>query len=259
MYRGTILIVDECRLVSKKVLDSILRPMLTVVRMPGYKKKPEYADYPLQENQELMMTSAHYKDNYIYAKFMSGIKNMCTTGDTFVCDLAYKLAVEHGLLTEHRVNAIKNEEDMDEATFQMEMLGKFFGEKSNSFFKSAEINPCRGIHKAWLPPTDIEYIVEKDKPRKKYHLKKQGGEIRIIGADISVMGGAKNDASVFTLVRLLPSGEEYTRQVVYIESLEGGNSNRQAKRLKQLFYDFQADYIALDAQGEYTPLILETI
>lgn len=248
-YRGTILVVDECRLVSKKVLDSILRPMLTVVRMPGYKKKAKYKDYPLQENQELMMTSAHYKDNYVYAKFMNGIKDMCKTGNTFVCDLSYQLAVEHGLLTEHRVNAIKNEEDMDEATFQMEMLGKFFGEKSNSFYKSAEINPCRSIYKSWLPPTDLEYLAEKDKLRKKYYLKKQGGEIRIIGCDISVMGGARNDASVFTLMRLLPSGEDYIRQVVYIESMEGGNSNDQARRIKELFYDFQADYLALDAQG----------
>ena len=248
-YRGTILIVDECRLVSKKVLDSILRPMLTVVRMPGYKKKPEYKDYPVQENQELMMTSAHYKDNYTFAKFMGGIKDMCKTGNTFVCDLSYELAVNHGLLTQARVDAIKNEEDMDEATFEMEMLGKFFGEKSNAFYKSSDINPCRNIYKPWIPPTDLEYLAEKEKSKKKYHLKKQGGEIRIIGCDISVMGGAKNDASVFTLMRLIPQGGEYIRHVVYIESLEGGNAADQAKRIKQLFYDFQADYVALDAQG----------
>ena len=122
-------------------------------------------------------------------------------------------------------------------------------EKSNAFYKSADINPCRNIYKPWIPPTDIEYLAEKEKSKKKYHLKKQGGEIRIIGCDISVMGGAKNDASVFTLMRLIPQGGEYIRHVVYIESLEGGNAADQAKRIKQLFYDFQADYVALDAQG----------
>ena len=63
------------------------------------------------------------------------------------------------------------------------------------------------------------------------------------------MGGSGNDASVITLLRLIPQGEEYIRQVVYIETHEGGKSERQALRLKQLFYDFQADYIALDTQG----------
>ena len=122
-------------------------------------------------------------------------------------------------------------------------------ENSNAFFKSAEINPCRNMIKAWYPPTEIEYLQEKDKTKKKYYLQKHGGEKRIISADISVMGGSGNDASVFTLMRLIPQGEEYIRHVVYIESHEGGKSEKQALRLKQLFYDFQADYIALDSQG----------
>ena len=115
------------------------------------------------------------------------------------------------------------------------------------------------MKKAWNPPTPIEYLQEKDKTKKKYYLPKQGGEKRIISADISVMGGSGNDASIFTLMRLIPQQEEYIRHVVYIESHEGGKSDKQALRLKQLFYDFQADYIALDTQGRKLPLTLEIV
>ena len=174
---------------------------------------------------------------------------MCRGKKYFCCAFPYQLAVKHGLLTQARVDAIKNEEDMNEISWLMEMEAIWYGEHMSSFFKSAEINPCRTMKKAWSPPTPIEYLQEKDKTKKKYYLPKQGGEKRIISADISVMGGSGNDASIFTLMRLIPQQEEYIRHVVYIESHEGGKSDKQALRLKQLFYDFQADYIALDTQG----------
>jgi hypothetical protein len=64
-----------------------------------------------------------------------------------------------------------------------------------------------------------------------------------------MMGGNSNDNTIFTLMRLLPNGEEYARQVPYIESMNGEHSTRQAIRLKQLFYDFEADYIIMDTAG----------
>ena len=48
---------------------------------------------------------------------------------------------------------------------------------------------------------------------------------------------------------MLPDGNEYRREVVYIESHNGVNSEKQAIRIKQLFYDFEADYIIIDSQG----------
>lgn len=258
--RGTrcnVLVVDESRLINKDVLSKVVRPFLTVIRQPKFLSKPEYKNYPREENSELYLTSAWYKDHYVYDRFKSFAKGMMNNKPYFACAFPYQLAVEHGLLTQSRVNAIRNEDDMDEIAWIMEMCSIFYGEKSNAFYKSSDINPCRNIYKPWIPPTDLEYLEEKEKSKKKYHLKKQGGEIRIIGCDISVMGGAKNDASVFTLMRLIPQGGEYIRHVVYIESLEGGNAADQAKRIKQLFYDFQADYVALDAQGGYTPLMVE--
>lgn len=236
-------------MINKHILNSVLIPFLTVVRQPKFYGKPEYRDYPKEENKEIYLTSAYYKSHYVYDKFKSYVNGMCKGKEYFACDFPYGLAVEHGLLTQSRVDAIRQESNMDEITWAMEMEGLFYGENTNAFFKSAEINPCRVLKKGWYPPTPIQYLEEKENRKKSYTLPKQSGEKRIISADISMMGGKKNDASVYTLMRLLPQGEEYIRQVVYIESFEGGTSEQQATRLKQLYYDFQADFIALDTQG----------
>ena len=78
-------------------------------------------------------------------------------------------------------------------------------------------------------------------------------EIRIVALDIALMGGnklVKNDTSAFTLMRLIREGDEYKRQVVYLESIqESISSENLAIRLKQLYYDFEADYVVMDANG----------
>ena len=173
---------------------------------------------------------------------------MCLGKDTFVCDLPYTVAVENGLLTKERVEAIRSEDDMNEVSFAMEMSGLWYGESDSAFFKSNDVNPCRTLRKPFYPPTDIEYINNKDK-RKKSSLPKQDGEIRILGVDIAVASGKQNDNSVFALLRILPNGGEYQRQLVHMETYNGMKPEDQAIRIKQLFEDFEGDYIALDRSG----------
>jgi hypothetical protein len=74
-------------------------------------------------------------------------------------------------------------------------------------------------------------------------------EIRIISCDIALMKGSRNDNSVYSLFRLIRDGDGYKKQVVYIEAWNGLSSSKQSVRIKQLFFDFQADYIILDANG----------
>ena len=248
MYRANILICDEFRLIDKDVLDKVLRPMLASPRMPKFMFKDKYKDYPVEQNKEIYLSSAWFKSHYAFEKFKSFTKNMCLGKDTFVCDLPYTVAVENGLLTKERVEAIKSEDDMNPISFAMEMQGIWYGENDDAFFKSADVNPCRSLRKPFYPPTDIEYISNKDK-RKKSSLPKQDGEIRILGVDIAVASGKQNDNSVFALLRILPNGGEYQRQLVHMETYHAMKPEDQAIRIKQLFEDFEGDYIALDRSG----------
>src|SRR5699024_3295901 len=104
-----------------------------------------------------------------------------------------------------------------------------------------------------------------DKRRKRggSDYKKKPNEIRIIGVDIAMMSGGDN--TVFTCMRVVPNRDSYIKQVVYVESLTGEHSYKQALALKRLFYDFGADYVVMDTNGngisiydECTRIIFDT-
>jgi len=58
--RSNVLLIDESRMVSDKIVSTVLRPMNSSPRQPGYLSKPEYSH--LQEmNKELFLSSAWLK------------------------------------------------------------------------------------------------------------------------------------------------------------------------------------------------------
>ena len=134
--------------------------------------------------------------------------------------------------------------DFDSVSWAIEMEAMWWGENSNSYFKLEDIDKNRTLEKAFYPQDNLDYD-----PRAKSSLPKLKGEIRIIGLDVALMKGAKNDNSIFTLMRIVPNGSAYQRQVVYMEHMNGGHSEAQAIRLRQLYDDFEADYVCLDCQG----------
>ena len=197
--------------------------------------------------KEIYLSSCWFKADYAWDKFKHYVKAMLREEDYFVLNTDYKLAIHHGLLSEARAESMRKE--MDDVSWAMEMESLWWGESETAFFKSAEVNPCRTLIKPFYPPTDLEYLNEKDKRNQSWNIPKQNGEIRIISADIALCEGKQNDNSIYTLFRLLPDKDSYKRQVVHIEAHNGVNSDMQSLKLKQLFYDFNADKIILDATG----------
>lgn len=251
-YRANILIVDEFRLITKETLDQILRPFLNVNRTPPYLQNPKYS-HLTEENKEIYISSAWYKNHWIWDSFKSYLNGMIAGKDYFVAVLPWQLSVYHNLLSRKRVEQQITEDDFDQMSWDMEYEALFVGENENAYYKLDDIQKCRTLPKPFYPPTDREFVEAKDTPRKRLsNMPKQAGEIRIVSMDIALMGSSKavkNDTTAFTLMRLLPQGEEYRRDVVYMESLAGQHSELQAIRLKQLYYDFEGDYVAMDTNG----------
>lgn len=252
-YRANILIVDEFRLVSKKIIDEILRPFLNVNRTPPYLKNPKY-EHLTEENKEIYISSAWYKNHYIWDMFKSYLKNMQTGVDYFVAVLPYQLSIFHNLLSKKRVEQQMIADDFDRMSFDMEYEALFVGENENAYFRLDDIMKCRTIPKAFYPPTNTEFVENKNlsKPKNLSNIPKKLGEYRLIGVDIAMMGSSKllkNDTTAFTLMRLLPDGDGYRRDIVYLESISGGHTETQAIRLKQLYSDFEADYVVMDTNG----------
>lgn len=250
-YRANILIVDEFRLISKNTIDTVLKPFLNVNRTPPYLQNPKYSHLG-EENKEIFISSAWYKNHWIWDSFKSYLTAMTDGKDSFVAVLPWQLSVYHKLLSMKRVEQQRTADDFDQMSWDMEFEALFVGENENAYFKLDDIQKCRTLPKAFYPPTDREFVENKDKRKKLSNMPKQAGEIRIVSMDIALMGSnktLKNDTTAFTLIRLMPQGEEYRRDVVYQESMAGQHSELQAIRLKQLYYDFEGDYVAMDTMG----------
>jgi len=241
--RSNINIYDEHRIIDLNIINKVLRRFLGTPRQPAYLSKKEYK-HMQERNKEIYLSSAWYKHHWSWDKFKAYKKNFLNGKKYFLCGLPYQLSIAEGLLNEEQVKDEMSEDDFDEIAWSIEMECLFFGESEKAYFKLAEIEKNRKLKKAFYPIKNIDYIGSKKKKEKL-----RDGEIRIIGVDVALMAGTQNDASVFTCVRLLPSGKKYIKQVVYIESIVGQHTSLQAIRLKQLFEDFQASYVAMDCHG----------
>jgi len=241
--RSNYIIIEESRLVPKEILEAVIKPFLEV-RNPPYRLKPEYSSDPLlkEEGTISYITSAWYTAEYWYEYVKSCIRRMAK-GDETANFLAfdYLITIFHNIKTEEM---IKNEmADMDAVSVQMEYYNIPSGASGKSYFKPA-LFP-RNIKKAWYPQKEDTYNA-KHNP---YDIKKVDGEIRIVSVDIATRANRVNDQSIISCIRMIPLlGRGYNRQLCYMESSKGSNTLIQAKRIKQIFFDFGADYLVLDLQ-----------
>ncbi|WP_242825948.1 hypothetical protein [Metaclostridioides mangenotii] len=248
--RSHILILDEYFIMDKEIVDKVLLPTQMGMRHPGYKDKPEY-EHIEEENKQIYLSSAGYTHQWGYEKFRYAVKKMLEEDNGFACAIPFTCALHHRMTTKQQIRDEMEKDGATPASFLMEYCAVCYNESDTAFFKSTQINPCRILEDVFIPPTDIEYTSCKtpQERAKKYGLPRLKGEKRIIAADIAIAKGSSNDNSVFTLIRMLPDGDKFKRYVVHIESHNGLESEKQAIRIKQLFNDFEADYIILDTQG----------
>lgn len=242
--RANLLIVDEFRMVDLQIINKVLRKFLTAPRQPKYLEKEEYKH--LQErNKEIYLSSCWYKFHWSWSKLQAYFKAMTEGKKYFVCGLPYQIAIKEGLLMKEQVLDEMSEDDFDEIGFEMEMECLFFGESEKAFFKFEDLEKNRKIPKPIYPKE--YYNLLKDKSFS-YETKKSG-EIRLLSCDIAGMAGKENDASVYTIFKLIPTTRGYERNIVYMESMIGGHTVTQAIRIRQLFEDFDCDYLVLDTQN----------
>jgi hypothetical protein len=242
--RANLLIVDEFRMVDLDVINKVLRKFLTAPRQPKYLNNEKYKH--LQErNKEVYLSSCWYKIHWSWSRLTAFYKAMTEGKKYFVCGLPYQLAIKEGLLMEEQVLDEMSEDDFDEIGFSMEMECLFFGESEKAFFKFEDLEKNRKLPKP-LYPKDL-YSIVKDKNFT--YEPKRSGEIRLISCDIAGMAGKENDASVYTIFRLIPTSKGFDRHIVYMESMVGGHTVTQAIRIRQLYEDFDCDYLVLDTQS----------
>ena len=262
--RAHILVVDEYVQIKNgfDTLTKILQPFLQVVRQPKYLQNPKYAHLQ-EENKQIYASSAWYADHWSYDLYKDYVEKMLIGESSFVCNLPYDVALKYGLMTQKRLDEIMNDPNLSEEAFLMEYSAMFYDLGEGAYIKPSDIINNRTVVKPWYPPTDIEYIAEKGKRNiswKEDRTSKQ--ELRVLGCDIALAQGDKNDNTVIHYSVSIPKGDKYITEVKYSEAINGGTAKAIALRLKQLYFDGDCDYIVmdiaglglavLDALGEYT-------
>lgn len=253
--RANVLVIDEfLKIDDHKTLTQVLRPFAAATRKPLFvERNPEkYSDY-VEENIEVLLSSAWYKNHWGWGEFKNAFNLMLDGKNRFVASIPFEVSMLHGIVPDSEIDLYKQEEKNDPFGFMMEYEALFVGENENGIFSLDSIVKNRTLKKAFRPPTDMEYIENKE--RAKNHRKKltnmevQNGEIRIVALDVAMRG--TKDTSVFTCLRMVPTKNgEFEKQVVYIESIGGSSKDTDlAIRLKQLYYDFEATYAVLDMNG----------
>ena len=262
--RAHILVVDEYVQIKNgfDTLTKILQPFLQVVRQPKYLQNPKYSHLQ-EENKQIYASSAWYADHWSYDLYKDYVEKMLIGESSFACNLPYNVALKYGLMTQTRLDEIMSDPNLSEEAFLMEYSAMFYDLGEGAYIKPSDIINNRTIVKPWYPPTDIEYIAEKGKRNvswKEDRTSKQ--ELRVLGCDIALAQGDKNDNTVIHYSVSIPKGDKYITEVRYSEAINGGTAKAIALRLKQLYFDGDCDYIVmdiaglglavLDALGEYT-------
>ncbi|MFQ3843281.1 hypothetical protein AABD41_01380 [Staphylococcus pseudoxylosus] len=127
--------------------------------------------------------------------------------------------------------------------FAMEMEAVWWGESESAFFNFNTIDFNRKLNVAFYPK-EIQDQADIVNPYK------EPKEKRLLAVDVARMGGNSNDASVFSLINLVPKNkQQYERQLTYMQDMEGVDFQTQAIRIRQLYDDFNCDYIVLDLKN----------
>ena len=247
--RANILLIDEYRMVSKDIIDTILRKFLTNPRLPGYLNNPEYK-HLAERNKTLYLSSAYFKDHWSYTKAEDNCRFMLDDKrKDFVCGFPYQLAICEGLLFAEDVADQMAESDFSEVKWSMEMDALWFGDTEGSFYDFNSISKNRRIKYPMLPNKFADLISNNSKIR---IAPKQPGEKRVLSADIALMSSKKhnNDATALFINQMLPTkAGRYTSNIVYSDTFEGLHTEDQALVIRKLYDEFDCDYIALDCTG----------
>ena len=251
--RANLLLLDEFRLISKDVIDTIRRKFLTQKRMPVYSqltKKERISEYEKEQNKTLYLSSAFFTDHWSYLKCQDTFKLMIADSERhFICGLPYELSIQEGLIDRGLIEDEMAETDFNPIKFQMEYEALWYGDTEGSFFDFNSISKNRKIKYPMLPN---KLAVKLGNSQYVRIPPKVNGEIRLLSADIALMSSHKNnnDATAIFVNQLMPTkAGRYTNNIVYTEVQEGLRTDDQALIIRKLYDEYCCDYIVLDTNG----------
>lgn len=258
--RSNCIVREEFRQILKSIDDSVLSPC-QILRQAPYMNNPYYANMQelKEEPVDIYISSSWFDNGNWMWKIVDNAYDQMIEGKPS-CLLAFDEAVvlKHGIKSMSQL--VGEQRKQDPITWQLEFLNSRLKENKSAFFTYSMLQDNQNCKQPFYPRTQLDF---KNRIKNKYSIPKVPGEIRIIACDIAFVNNSDNDRSAFTCMRLLPeqishknedSGDVvinngFRRIVPYIESTEPKEIRLQAVRIRELFADFEADYIILDTRN----------
>jgi len=259
-WRSTILVREEFRQIKKFIDDSVLSPF-QIIRQTGYLHDSFYVKNKELEEEPInvYISSSWYDDgtNWMWDIVDQTYDGMMHNKDSCL------LAFDESVPLKHKIKTLRyfqtEKKKQDPMTWQLEFMNTRLKENRHAFFTYNLIKKNQKSKQPFYPRTLLDFKTGKRNP---YSIPKQKNEIRIISCDMAFVTNEANDNSIFSCIRLLPEKTTYKRDqgdldidngyrriVPYLEHHQGGDTTKQAVRIRQLFSDFKADYIVLDSRN----------
>lgn len=262
-YRATDIVREECRQIPKWIDDSVLSPFKFIRPAPYMSQAPYDKIDDLQEDATDIYISSSYFDNGSDDTWMWEIVDLAfkdMLNDRPSCLLAFDETIALYFGIKKRDDLLKEKVKQDRLTWLLEFKNCRLKENQAAFFTRKMLTQNQVNRQVFYPRTTFDFRSGKRNP---YAIPKQKGEIRIVACDMAFVTKKGNDNSVFVCMRLLPETKTYERMnmgdleinsgyrriVPYIESVQGGDTTVQARRIRQLYEDFCADFICLDTRN----------
>jgi hypothetical protein len=257
--RSNVIAREECRQIKKKVEDSVISPFQTP-RKPKYMLKDDYKNNPIlkEEPIDIYISSSWYDDgNWMWNISEQALDAMKKNKGGVMLAFDESITLKHDLKTIDQL--IKEKKKQDPITWQIEFLNLKVRDAISSYFTYSMLINRQKLRQVFYPRSTIDF---KSGKKNKYAIPKQDNEIRVISNDVAFVAGKQNDNSVYSCIRAIPESVTYERenntievkqgfrrQYPYIESNQIGDTTKQAIRIRQLYEDFMADYIVIDARN----------
>jgi hypothetical protein len=209
---------------------------------------PKYAGDKrwIEECQSIYITSARFKNEWFWNTFKTVVaetyNNHVIPYNFFASDIF--LSMIFGLKT--KSDYYKAKKTSSELDFMMEDLNIMVGESEDAFFKRENFKKNQVIQTAFRKPTYEDVIAHKQINRPK-----QDNEYRLLFIDYAfanTTSKSENDHTVIGGMFGIYDSEDgvMKRGVDFLTTHDAGDSIGTEKLIRELFWQYQADYIVMD-------------
>lgn len=256
--RANTLVFEECRLLKKEMVDSVFLPMRHA-RVPSYRLLPEYENDPrlVERAQIIYLTSTRYKHEWFWNAWKVCVNNFYASTrlvyNIFAGDVV--TSIYHKFMTQEDFDIAKIE--ASDLEVRMEYYNEPQGEIEGSFYTLQMFNTNRTIphNRAFIPPSTEEFVTEYARGELPWFRDKKEEEVRALYIDFAFTDTTSKDNDADNTVVGCMSGypnekrDHFLRNCEYMETFSGGQKDETLKRIRELFFYYDADVILCDMRN----------